>query len=51
MKNLNEIKNKISNYDYMSYQEYKNLKEEIFSLDDDLLNALRNDVFKMFQTD
>ena len=40
MKNLNEIKNKISNYDYMSYQEYKNLKEEIFSLDDDSISEL-----------
>ena len=40
MKNLNEIKNKIANYDYMSYQEYKNLKEEIFSLDDDSISEL-----------
>lgn len=40
MRNLNEIKNKISNYDYMSYQEYKNLKEEIFSLDDDSILEL-----------
>ena len=40
MKNLTEIKNKISNYDYMSYQEYKNLKEEIFSLDDDSISKL-----------
>lgn len=40
MKNLNEIKNKIANYDYMSYQEYKNLREEIFSLDDDSISEL-----------
>lgn len=40
MRNLTEIKNKISNYDYMSYQEYKNLKEEIFSLDDDSISEL-----------
>ena len=40
MINLNEIKNKIANYDYMSYQEYKNLREEIFSLDDDSISEL-----------
>ena len=40
MRNLNEIKNKIANYDYMSYQEYKNLREEIFSLDDDSISEL-----------
>jgi hypothetical protein len=40
MKNLNEIKNKIANYDYMSYQEYKNLRKEIFSLDDDSISEL-----------
>lgn len=40
MTNLQEIKNKISNYDYMSYEQYKNLKEEIFSLDDDSISEL-----------
>ena len=40
MKNLNEIKNKIANYRFMSYQEYKNLREEIFSLDDDSISEL-----------
>jgi len=40
MRNLNEIKNKIANYDYMSYEQYKNLKEEIFSLDDDSISEL-----------
>ena len=40
MRNLQEIKNKISNYDYMSYEQYKNLKEEIFSLDDDSISEL-----------
>ncbi len=40
MTNLNEIKNKISKYDWMTYSEYKNLKEEIFSLDDDSISEL-----------
>ena len=40
MRNLNEIKNKIANYDYMSYEQYKNLKKEIFSLDDDSISEL-----------
>src|SRR5210317_1322186 len=40
MRNLQEIKNKISNYDYMSYEQYKNLKEEIFSLDNDSISEL-----------
>ena len=40
MRNLNEIKNKIANYRFMSYQEYKNLKQEIFSLDDDSISEL-----------
>ncbi len=42
MTNLNEIKNKISKYDWMTYSEYKNLKEEIFSLDDDSISELYN---------
>lgn len=40
MINLNEIKNKIANYRFMSYQEYKNLREEIFSLDNDSISEL-----------
>lgn len=40
MTNLNKIKNKISKYDWMTYSEYKNLKKEIFSLDDDSISEL-----------
>ncbi|MAO22843.1 MAG: hypothetical protein CMJ25_19000 [Phycisphaerae bacterium] len=40
MKNLNEIKNKISKYDWMTHSEYKNLKQEIFALDDDSISEL-----------
>ena len=40
MRNLTEIKNKIADYRFMSYQEYKNLREEIFSLDDDSISEL-----------
>ena len=40
MTNLNEIKNKISKYDWMTHSEYQNLKQEIFSLDDDSISEL-----------
>ena len=40
MINLNEIKNKISKYDWMTHSEYQNLKQEIFSLDDDSISEL-----------
>ena len=40
MTNLNEIKNKSSKYDWMTNSEYQNLKQEIFSLDDDSISEL-----------